>query len=413
MGGEALDRRSGFIYDSALMNPLFLHRNRRFLCSLALGAATGGPLCAGAQTAAPVPGVIVHHVPSPSLLRRLSGRAVYTSSPSIAVLPSGDYALSCCIFGAGSNDSRSGTTYLYGSSDRGVSWRLLTVLTGMKRGSLFVHRGTLFLWGYTASPGSIVIRQSLDGGRTWTEPHDERTGLLRSGKYGGTPCHPAVHDGRLWIAQGGRRVISAPADADLLDAAVWTLSRKARTETGPLGPGLIITEAQLVAAPHTGVVLLPKVQHKNPHTVLLRAGPDPKRVADPQQGDWVPFPGAEKKFAALYDAQSETFYALSNPVLPACADGPVPFQLVRNTGALLSSKDLRQWTTERIFLHTEDVRYCGFQYFACAVDGDDLIVASRTAWPLNGRRPPRQHDSNLITFHRITDFRRPHSGTGP
>lgn len=372
-----------------------------FSAGTALVLSGAAALAEGPDTG---PGVIVHQLPVPSLLERALGRAVYTASPSIAVLPNGDYLISSNPFGRGSGADRSGTTFLHRSRDRGASWHLLAALRDMKRGSLFRHGADLYLWGYTAAPGSIVIRRSTDGGEAWTEPIDDRSGLLRPGRFGGTPCSPVVHNGRLWIAQGGKRVMSAAAEADLLRADSWTLSGAADTDSGPLGSGLTVTEAQVVAAPHTGVVLLPKV-HGRAYTVLLRVGNDPGTLLDPATDDWISFPGGEKKFAVRYDPAAETFYALSNPVLPEDAGRGWPPELVRNTLALLTSKDLRAWRLERMVLHSQNVDYEAFQYPSFAIEGDDLLVALRTAFDVDGTKPPRGHDSNLITFFRIEGFR--------
>lgn len=361
---------------------------------------------APARSPEDVPGAIVHQLPVPSLWDRARGRAVYTASPSIVVSPNGEYLISSNPFGSGSKADVSGTTFIHRSGDRGATWRLLTTLHDMKRGSLFVLNGALYIWGYTAAPGSIVIRRSNDGGQTWTTPTDARSGLLRVGKFGGTPCIPAVHDGRLWLAQGGNRVMSAPVGADLLQADTWTLSRAANTKNAPLGDRLTVTEAQVVAAPHTGVVLLPKIGGR-PYTVLLRVGDKPSEVRDPGPADWVAFPGGEKKFGAAYDPVSETFYALSNPVLPEFANRGWPPELIRNTLALLSSKNLQTWRIERIVLQSPNVGYEAFQYPAFAIDGDDLLIALRTAYDIGGLKPPRGHDSNLITFFRVQQFRSP------
>ena len=363
-----------------------------------------GGMTAFGEPPAEGPGVIVHCLPIPTLAQRLLGQAVYTASPCIVVLPNGDYVISSNLFGSGSGAKISGTTLVHRSRDRGATWQHVTTLDGMKRGSLFARGDALYIWGYTAAPGAIVIRRSVDGGESWTVPKDAGSGLLRPGRFGGTPCIPVVHDGRIWIAQGGTRVMSAPADADLLRADAWTLSNAAAVDGGPHGRGLVVTEAQVVASPRTGVVLLPKVGGK-PCTVLLRVGEAPGKVLDPRQEDWVAFPGGEKKFAATYDPVSGTFYALSNPVLPEYVDSGWPPELVRNTAAMLSSKDLRTWRTERVFLHSPHVDYEAFQYLSFAVDGDDLVVAARTAFAMDGRRPPRGHDSNLVTFHRIPRFR--------
>jgi hypothetical protein len=350
-------------------------------------------------------GVIVHQLPIPSLLQRITRQAVYTASPSIVVLADGGYLIACNEFGHGSSAATSGLTHLYRSDDRGASWQPVATLSDMKRGSLWQHPdGSLYLLGFRAAPGDILIRRSVDGGHTWAEPDDESTGLLRRGTFGGTPNRPAIHVGRIWLAIGGRRMISAPVNADLLQADAWTLTPAARIEGSPLGENLTITEAQIVASDTLPPALLPKVGG-HPYTVLIRSGDSPEEVRNPAKEDWVQLPGGEKKFAASWDPVSGYFIALTNPVLPAYVDSGWPPELIRNVGALLYSKDLREWQMAHIFIQSPHVDYEAFQYFSFDFDADDLVIASRTALQIDNRKPPRGHDSNLITFHRITGFR--------
>jgi hypothetical protein len=125
----------------------------------------------------------------------------------------------------------------------------------------------------------------------------------------------------------------------------------------------------------------------------------------------VALPGAEKKFAASYDPVSGKFYVLSNPVLAAHESGSGwAWELIRNTAAMISSKDLKHWDVEQIFLYSTDIDHEGFQYLNFDFDGDDMIIASRTAFDISGEPgvdypPPRGHESNMITFHRISNFR--------
>jgi len=358
-----------------------------------------------------VPGEVVYWRVSPEF-RILGPDLIYTTSPSIVVLPNGDYLISFNLFGNSLEPSAevSGTTYIYRSSDKGATWTCLTPepMMDMKRGSLFVHDGAVYLWGYTAAPGRIVIRRSDDNGSTWTEPVDDQSGLLTADTYGGTPGNPVFHDGRVWMAVAGKRVMSAPQDSDLLLAASWSgPSLAADTNGGPLGDGLTITEAQIVASPAIGVSVLPKIDGL-PFTVVISADGDAS-VRNPSEWDWASFPGGEKKFGAGYDPVSKRFWALSNPVPQVHANHPEQGpQLIRNTAALLSSRDLRQWDVRQIFLYSPNVDYEAFQYLNFDIDGDDMIIVSRTAFditPLGLFKPPRGHESNMITFHRIEDFR--------
>ena len=117
--------------------------------------------------------------------------------------------------------------------------------------------------------------KSIDGGMTWTEPVE-----LAPDPRGGTPMNPVLWKDergvlRLWAAVGGRCLMSARADADLLDPKNWSpvgqKSELAELPDFPSGAPKIISEAQIVASPEHGVVILPKVQFTNTHSAGLRA----------------------------------------------------------------------------------------------------------------------------------------------
>lgn len=353
-----------------------------------------------AQSLADVPGVVISHQPAPSALQLLFGTPTYLSSPSLTILPNGDYLASHDLFGGGSGATTSGTTRVFRSTDKGATWTQTTTLTDMLRGSLFVHNNEAYLYGYAKEAGDIVIRKSSDGGSTWTA-----NSVLIAGSNGGTPNNPVVYNGRIWTAQS-TRLMSAPVNSDLLSAASWTRSNAIAQDPNWLnGTWTFWTEGQVVAAPHTGVVVMPKSDGL-PVVGLIKANPSNPGNVTFTPDDFVDVPGAEKKFGATYDAASGKFYILDNPVLPAHASGTgLTPQLTRNTAAVLSSTDLRNWEVEKIFLYSNNLAEEAWQYFNFKFDGDDMAVVSRTAFFVGGNHPPRGHDSNLMTFHRIEDFR--------
>jgi hypothetical protein len=369
-----------------------------------------------AQDFSGVPGSVVNYMEAP---QRFFGQPIspeYISTPSITEMPDGSYIASHDIFGWGSGED---TTKIFRSTDKGRSWTNEATIDDAFWSTVFEHRGDLYLWGYRESRnnGDILIRRSKDNGESWTTPTNNSTGLLRNTNAGGTANVPAIHDGRIWIAQGGQRAMSAPVDSNLLQASSWTLTNWADTSGGPLGSDLTVTEGQVVASPDQGVTVLPKVGNK-PYTVLNRVR-SLSNIRDPRNGDWVAFPGGGKKFGVQYDATSDRYYALTNPVIHAHR-GETSNALTRTTGALLSSKNLMNWDVQKLFLFTPNIDNGdfgeGFQYFNFIIDDvdsdtearvdDDLAIVSRTALAIpNERRPPRGHDSNLMTFHRIEDFR--------
>jgi hypothetical protein len=271
---------------------------------------------------------------------------------------------------------------------------------------LFYH-DALYLFGYTKGSGNIAIRKSTDRGVTWTTPDDAQHGLLKTGRYGATPNSAVVYGGRLWIAQNNS-LMSAPVESNLLDADSWSYGKPIRQNPQWLGGNWTFwSEGQVVASPGTGVVLMPKTDGL-PFVGLIKAT-SPQELAFDSDADFAAVPGAEKKFGAKYDPVSAKFYILSNPVLPAHIGRTTP-QLTRTTAAVLSSKDLRHWDVEKIFLFTPNIDNGtwgeAFQYFSFDFDGDDLALVSRTSFPIKNYKPPRGHDSNALTFHKIKNFRK-------
>lgn len=383
------------------MNPIF-----RVLCLLAwLGLQLVPATQLAAQSYTNVPGMLLDEVPAPSVMDQILGNDKYVSDPEILVLPNGDYLACHAQFGAGANSDVSGLTTLFRSSDKGTNWTSLGTLTGILRASLVMYNGAVYLMGTDNDvSGVVVVRKSLDNGNTWTSTTDTNTGKFTFGGFG-SPNNPIIFNGRLFSAASSGN-LSFPIGADPLLQSSWTSGGGPSTSTNWLGGQFtIMTEGQVVASPEQGVVVMPKVGGL-PYTALCRVNTNTGSVTFDANYEFVEVPGGEKKFGAGYDPVSGKFYILSNPVLPAhAADTSLTPQLKRNTSAVLSSRDLYNWKFEKIFLYSTHLDYEAFQYLNFDLDGEDMIVASRTAFDVGGNKPPRGHDSNLFTVHRIKNFR--------
>ena len=101
------------------------------------------------------------------------------------------------------------------------------------------------------------------------------------------------------------------------------------------------------------------------------------------------------KFSMLYDKKSDKYWALTN----------MPGGDPRHTLTLHSSTNLKSWTFEREVLRGPSSKFHGFNYPDMHIDGDDIVFVSRTAWEDASGQPPRWHDGNMFTFHRIPAFR--------
>ena len=350
---------------------------------------------------------------------------MYIGSPSIAILPNGRYVASHDFFGPQSGFRTEAITRVFESSDRGRTWTRLAEIHSQFWSTLFVHRKALYLIGVHHEYGDMVIRRSIDGGRTWTEPRDESTGLLRKGRYHCAPVPVVVHNGRIWRAmedaEGGggwgahfrARMMSAPVDADLLNAASWT-----STDPLPRNPAWLDgkfqgwLEGNAVVDPHGSILDVLRVAYApGDKAAAIRISADGKTATfDPATG-FFDLPGGATKFTIRFDPKSRYYWTLSN--WPQPEDRKQDAASIRNTLVLARSADLRSWEIRSIILHHPDVKKHAFQYVDWVFDGDDLAFVARTAWDDESGGAHSYHDANYMTFHRLRKFRKLVTPTNP
>ena len=324
----------------------------------------------------------------------------FISDPEIVVLPNGNYIASHALAGWDSGSDTSGKTTIFRSTNKGTNWTSLGTYNGILRGSLFSLNSALYLFGANDDSDGIpaVIMQSTNNGTSW---------ISATFSFGGpgTPNNPVVLSNRLWNS-GGLSSFSTPTNSNLLNETSW-LSKGGfpGDRTGWFCGNTTISEGQIVASPDMGVFILPKVS-QYAYTAVSRVNLTTGTVMFDPTNNFAALPGGEKKFGAAYDPVSGKFYILSNPVLPADANSGVALDMIRNTAAVLTSKDLFNWKVEKIFLYSSLVNTEGFGYLNFDFDDTNMVVIARTAFQLPGETfPDRGHDSNLLTFHRLNDFR--------
>ena len=358
------------------------------------------------------PGVIISHSP------KTSGK--YIGSASICILPNGDYVASHDEFGPESTEWRAAVTHVFSSSDKGISWKEIAVIQGLFWSNLFVHNNVLYNMGTNRHHGNLVIRRSTDGGKTWTNPYHGKNGLLLEGEYHTAPMPMVVHNGRIWRAveyataptvEWGKRysamVISAPVNADLLDAGNWRRSEHLMYDStyldGQFGAWL---EGNVVISPEGKMLDILRVDvpaGADEYAAIVEISKNGKKASFNPATGFIKFPGGAKKFVIRYDPQSKRYWVIHNAGASKYRDRRPG--TVRNTLVLSSSTDLKTWQTHEILLSHPDVIYHGFQYIDWQFEGNDLIFASRTAYNDEAGGARNNHDANFLTFHRIKDFR--------
>ncbi|MDR2284299.1 MAG: glycoside hydrolase, partial [Sphingobacterium sp.] len=121
------------------------------------------------------------HVPGNVVCYQPASTQKYIGSPSLVILPNGDYVASHDFFGPQSSEWQQAVTTIYRSKDKGRSWKKISEISGAFWSSLFVHKGELFLLGPDRHHGTVLIRKSLDGGKSWTKPTNKENGVLLTG----------------------------------------------------------------------------------------------------------------------------------------------------------------------------------------------------------------------------------------
>ncbi|WP_367874482.1 exo-alpha-sialidase [Luteolibacter sp. Populi] len=356
--------------------------------------------------AEPPPGVVIHHSPA--------SQRLYIGSPSLCVLPDGSYLASHDLFGPASKEHDLARGRLYRSTDKGASWQHVRDFEGFFWTGLFTRGKSVYTLGTDKHHGRVIARRSDDGGTEWREA------VLAEGAWHTAPMPVIEHGGRIWRAiedaDGGTkwgeryraRMMSAPADADLLDPKSWTFSNPmARDATWLGGDFTAWLEGNAVVDPEGNMVDLLRVDqsHVPEKAAIVRISEDGTSASFDPAKDFIEMPGGAKKFTIRKDPAGPGYWTLAS-IIPERHAGAGRPASIRNTLALVFSDDLRNWEIRSILLYHPDLAKHGFQYVDWQFDGSDLIAACRTAWDDDEGGARNHHDANFLTFHRWQNFRK-------
>jgi hypothetical protein len=354
-----------------------------------------------------VPGVVVAHSPAKS--------GKYIGSAGIALLGDGTLLAKHDEFGPKSTEHRSAVTRVFRSQDAGKSWRAIVKIDGLFWSNIFEHCGVVYMIGTHHHHGALVVYRSTDGGESWSTPKDGKSGLIRSGSFHTAPVPVVIHNNRLWRAfedaDGGGgwgeryrpRVMSIPVDGDLLDADQWTITNPIERDGGWLGGDFWCVLEGNVVVDRDGIVRNILRSNLDSTAAVTTTSADGKTETIDAAFDRTMLPGASKKLLIRWDEPSQLYWALSNPAPPNTPEKETAS--FRNSLVLFSSPDLRKWTKRCVLLHHPDKGLRAFQYPDWIIDGEDLLVASRTAYDDGLGGAHRAHDANYLTFHRFPKFR--------
>lgn len=122
---------------------------------------------------------------------------------------------------------------------------------------------------------------------------------------------------------------------------------------------------------------------------------------------FIPFPGGQMRFHVLWDEKTKLYWLLSTQATDTmCRFDRLPkdrFNLPydeRQRMQLSFSRNMMDWCFAGLVATGPSAR-AARHYASMAFDGDDLVIVSRSG----DKDAKSAHDGNMITFHRVPDFR--------
>ena len=392
-------------------------------------------------------------------------KTVYCYTPGLAVCPDGRLIATLDLGGPGAvalpgakftrpprRNAFQGKVFT--SDDHGKTWTHRADFAGMHARPFLAGR-SLYVLGHA---GDLVVMRSDDAGNTWTD----LARLTEGQRWHQSACnvlyaHGCVYlvmeraagkKGKSWGADLIPVLMRAPVDADLLKRQSWTFASELPFyevaddaglddfgvpffKVGPVAPGrsnatagwLETNVAQIVDPDHywfdpkgktfhllmrahtgtTGYAALAKVVQRDDGAMVTTLEKTPAGKTQL----FLPMPGGQMRFHILYDEPTKLYWLLSSQATDSMtradrlsADRYGLPNNERHRLQLHFSKNLVDWCFAGIVAIGKTPRESR-HYASMAIDGDDLVVLSRSG----DHRAKSAHDGNLITFHRVKDFR--------
>ena len=353
------------------------------------------------------PGVVVSYIPRAT--------EKYIGSPSLCVLPNGDYLAAHDFFGPQGGSAKSGTTQVFRSKDKGVTWKQVATVKDAFWSNLFVHDGDVYLLGTQSGHGNIAIHKSVDDGNTWSDAV-----VLFKGHYHTAPTNVVSHKGRLWRAfenadaklntnspdRYGILMISCNENVDLMNPDNWSQTNclvgnpewmDGQFKGWMEGNALVTREGNLVDVARVHIY-----RNVKERIAIADVDPESNTMSFKPVSGFSFFPGGTKKFTILYDPKTDYYLSLVNDIKPGLENEIQVY--VRNSLSLACSKDLKNWKLVKRVLDHPDVKNHAFQYVDWLFEGNDIIFLSRTAYDDALGGADSGHNANYLTFHRLKNY---------
>ncbi len=361
---------------------------------------------------------------------------IYTDAPSLMRLPSGRLLSSFALLDRNHSDpgvpNREIKTLFQRSDDAGKSWKPHSSLD-LDDGIPFVCRNRFYFLCKRIGRTDIVLICSDDEAKTWSDPV-----TLFEGRFWNTFTPYVVRDDTLYWALGasneegdfnrvGSRAVVVAGDltANLMDPTSWRISPYLTYPGTPEGLSADLFPFRDENPDGGDHWLEPNIVNVNGRIrVIIRLRIDGMATAhicaicDVDDEDdmlnlrftqFYPLPGGQNYFHIIRDEKTGCFWMTAS--LPTNSQDSDWGRNLNAQGFLGNPGNERRFLFLYYSLDALNWFPAGciaawpsplqsFNYASLIIDDDDLLIASRTS-----KNRPNQHDNDLVTFHRIPNFR--------
>ena len=368
--------------------------------------------------------VIAARVPDPDLY--------FFHDPNLARLDDGTLLVAAPQWGRRGTDVGRSLRILR-SDDSGQTWEDMPTLP-YEEGRPFIVDGQLLMFVQQQTHKDFQIVSSDDRGRTWTDPQTVLEGpvwnistsqVLRSDALYWAMDHDSSgidYEGKVMVrldratppllpeAWSMSNVVHAPDVPESLTRNLFPIDNRPQLSRGWNSSFVWLEPNTVEVSGRIRVFARPIIDENATANMaaVLDYDPDTNEMSFTQFASW---PGGQCKFFIIHDQPRSMYWMLSNLVtnsqdILGWGDRMRDTKFSGGPGNerrwlfLHYSIDCLNWFPAGCVARWSDSVHRSFMYPSGVIEGDDLIVLSRTS-----RNAEDQHDADLCTIHRIHGFR--------